>query len=221
MQRSYLDRKEAWAKRMAQKGITNIKERSEDRLPPGQHIVKKLPVLDLGIQPEIEESDWILKIGGEVENNLKLNWESLLEFNYFEETSDFHCVTTWSKYDCKWGGVRMLEILDRVRPNSGAKHVLFISYDGYTTNVSIEALYSNQTLLATRFDGEPLLKENGGPVRIIIPHLYAWKSTKFVKEIQFTSELQSGYWEKRGYSHSADPWREERFIDKEVPGWRD
>ena len=98
MQRSYLDRKEAWAKRMAEKGIINSKERAEGRLPPGQHTVKKLPVLDLGIQPKIEESDWILQVGGEVENELNLNWESLMEFDYLEEISDFHCVTTWSKY---------------------------------------------------------------------------------------------------------------------------
>ena len=221
MPKSYLDRKEAWAKKMIEKGVLNQTERSNERLPPGQHTVKELPVLDLGIQPRVEESDWMLQIGGEVENELNLNWESLMAFDYLEETSDFHCVTTWSKYDCKWGGVRMLDVLEKARPHSNAGHVLFISYDGYTTNVSIEAVYSKHVLLATKLDGEPLSKENGGPVRVIIPHLYAWKSAKFVKEIQFTSELQSGYWEKRGYSHSADPWREERFIDKEVPGWRD
>tara|TARA_B110000014_G_scaffold253103_1_gene232148 strand:+ start:4055 stop:4726 length:672 start_codon:yes stop_codon:yes gene_type:complete len=221
MSKSYLDRKEAWAKKMAGSSDLSRKERSEDRLPPGQHTVEKLPILDLGIQPKIEEKDWVLEIGGEVENELKIDWESLTKWDHVEEMSDFHCVTTWSKYDCKWGGVRMLEILDQVRPHSGAEHVLFVSYDGYTTNVPVEAVYSEHTLLATSLNGEPLSRNYGGPVRVIIPHLYAWKSAKFVKRMQFTNKMQLGYWEKRGYSNAADPWREERFIDEEVPGWRD
>ena len=221
MSKSYLDRKEAWAQKMAGSSDSFRKERSEDRLPPGQHTVEKLPVLDLGIQPNIEEKDWVLEIGGEVENEIKFDWESLMQCDHVEETSDFHCVTTWSKYDCKWGGVRMLELLDKVRPHSDAEHVLFVSYDGYTTNVPIEAVYSEYTLLVTSLNGEPLSKKHGGPVRVVIPHLYAWKSAKFVKQIQFTNKMQLGYWEKRGYSNTADPWREERFIDEEVPGWRD
>ena len=221
MSKSYLDRKESWAKKMAGSSDLSREERSEGRLPPGQHTVEKLPVLDLGIQPKIEEKDWALEIGGEVENELKIDWESLEKWDHVEEMSDFHCVTTWSKYDCKWGGVRMLEILDQVRPHSCAEHVLFVSYDGYTTNVPVEAVYSKHTLLATSLNGEPLSKQYGGPVRVIIPHLYAWKSAKFVKRIQFTNKMELGYWEKRGYSNTADPWREERFIAEEVPGWRD
>ncbi len=221
MSKSYLDRKESWAKKMAGSSDLSREERSESRLPPGQHTVEKLPVLDLGIQPKIEEKDWTLEIGGEVENELKIDWKSLEKWDHVEEMSDFHCVTTWSKYDCKWGGVRMLEILDQVRPHSCAEHVLFVSYDGYTTNVPVEAVYSNHTLLATSLNGEPLSKQYGGPVRVIIPHLYAWKSAKFVKQIQFTNKIELGYWEKRGYSNTADPWREERFIAEEVPGWRD
>ena len=115
----------------------------------------------------------------------------------------------------------MSEVLDEVRPHSDAEHVLLVSYDGYTTNVPIEAVYSKRTLLATSLNGKPLSTKHGGPVRIIIPHLYAWKSAKFVKQIVFTNKMQLGYWEKRGYSNTADPWREERFIDEEVPGWRD
>ena len=221
MSKSYLDRKEAWAKKMAGSPDSSSKERSGDRLPPGQHTVEKLPVLDLGIQPRIGEEDWALEIGGEVENELRIDWKSLMKFNYVEEMSDFHCVTTWSKYDCKWGGFKMSEVLDEVRPHSDAEHVLLVSYDGYTTNVPIEAVYSIRTLLATSLNGKPLSTKHGGPVRIIIPHLYAWKSTKFVKRIVFTNKMQLGYWEKRGYSNTADPWREERFIDEEVPGWKD
>ena len=129
MSKSYLDRKEAWAKKMAGSPDSSSKERSGDRLPPGQHTVEKLPVLDLGIQPRIEEEDWALEIGGEVENELRIDWKSLMKFNYVEEMSDFHCVTTWSKYDCKWGGFKMSEVLDELRPHSDAEHVLFVSYD--------------------------------------------------------------------------------------------
>ena len=221
MPKSYLDRKESWARKMIEKGVLNKKERSNERLPPSQHTVEKLPILDLGIQPKINQKDWFLKIGGEVENELELNWENLQEFDQVEEVSDFHCVTTWSKYDCQWGGVKMLELLDMVKPSSHSLYVLFVSYDGYTTNVPIEAVYSPHALLATSLSGEPLPIKYGGPVRVVIPHLYAWKSAKYIKEIHFTDHLQLGYWEKRGYSNTADPWKEERFIDKEVPGWRD
>ena len=143
MPKSYLDRKEAWAKKMIEKGVLNQTEKSTERLPPGQHTVDKLPVLDLGIQPRIDKNDWILKIGGEVESEIELDWKSLMEFNQVEEISDFHCVTTWSKYDCKWGGIKMIELLDKVRPSSSCLHVLFISYDGYTTNVPIEAVFTS------------------------------------------------------------------------------
>ena len=221
MPKSYLDRKEAWAKKMIEKGGLLRTERSSERLPPGQHTVEKLPILDLGIQPYIDKKDWVLKIGGEVENELELNWGNLQEFEQVEEISDFHCVTTWSKYDCRWGGVKMLELLDRVKPSSDCLHVLFVSYDGYTTNVPIEAVYSPYALLATSLSGESLPIKYGGPVRVVIPHLYAWKSAKYIKEIHFSDHLQLGYWEKRGYSNTADPWKEERFSEKEVPGWRD
>ena len=155
MPKSYLDRKEAWAKKMIEKGGLHQTERSNERLPPGQHTVEKLPILDLGIQPKIDKKDWVLKIGGEVENELELNWGNLQEFKQVEEISDFHCVTTWSKYDCQWGGVKMLELLDRVQPSSDCFHVLFVSYDGYTTNVPIEAVYSPHALLATSLSREP------------------------------------------------------------------
>ena len=196
MPKSYLDRKEAWAKKMIEKGMHNKTEKSTERLPPGQHTVDKLPVLDLGIQPKIDKDDWILKIGGEVESEIELDWKGLMGFNQVEEMSDFHCVTTWSKYDCKWGGIKMIELLDKVRPSSSCLHVLFISYDGYTTNVPIEAVFSKQSLLATSLDGEPL-------PTLVIPHLYAQNILKkFILPIIYTTKI----------------WMEDRFIDKEVQG---
>ena len=221
MAKTYLERKEAWAAKMLAKGVAKREERAEGRLPPGQHTVKELPVLDLGIHPEIAPSEWRLSVGGEVEESFELDWDSIEEMPQAEEISDFHCVTTWSKYDCRWGGVPMLEVLDRARPTDEAKFAFFTSYDGYTTNLPIGALFAPGVFLATKLDGSPLPLRYGGPVRVVIPQLYAWKSAKFIKAIEFRAEDELGYWEKRGYSNTADPWLEERFSGEEVPGWKD
>lgn len=222
MPKSYLERKEAWAAKMQAKMGPARTERAEGRLPPGQHTVEKLPVLDLGIHPQVSLADWRLEIEGAVESALKLDWEELGELPVIEDVSDFHCVTTWSKYDCRWGGVGFGEILDRVQPTDAAAFVLFTSYDGYTTNLPLEALLHEGAMLATQLDGEPLPLRYGGPVRALIPQLYGWKSAKFLKRIDFLTEDEPGYWEKRGYSDSADPWLEERFDrGEEVPGWKD
>ena len=219
MARTYLERKEAWAAKM--RSLPARTERVEGRLPPGQHTVKELPVLDLGIYPEVAAPDWQLQIGGLVESSLTLDWEGLMALPQVDTTSDFHCVTTWSKYDCAWGGVPMAEILDRVKPTDEAGFVLFASHDDYTTNLPVTALFAPDALLATSLDGEPLSVKHGGPVRVVIPQLYAWKSAKFINRIDFLAEDVPGYWEQRGYSNTADPWLEERFSGEEVPGWRD
>jgi len=125
--------------------------------------------------------------------------------------SDFHCVTTWSKFDCHWSGVAFFTLAEFVRPKPEVKHVLFTSYDGYSTNVRLEDCMDDDVLIATQFDGKPITREHGGPARIIIPKLYAWKGAKFVKAIEFAAEDRPGYWEVRGYSNTADPWREDRF----------
>lgn len=221
MAKSYLERKEAWAAKMIAKGGNSRNERAEGRLPPGQHTVEKLPVLDLGIHPEISEAEWRLQIGGLVEAPLELDWDGIKKLPQGEDVSDFHCVTTWSKYDCRWSGVPMGEILGLVRPQAEASFVLFTSYDGYTTNLPVGALFAPGVFLATSLDGEPLPVKYGGPARVVIPQLFAWKSAKFIKAIEFRAEDELGYWEKRGYSNTADPWLEERFAGEEVPGWRD
>ncbi|MCH2060905.1 MAG: sulfite oxidase-like oxidoreductase [Verrucomicrobiales bacterium] len=219
MARTYLERKEAWAAKM--RSVPARTERVEGRLPPGQHTVKELPVLDLGIHPEVAPPDWQLEIGGLVEEPLVMDWEGLMALPQVEITSDFHCVTTWSKYDCGWGGVPMAAILDLVKPKDQARFVLFSSHDDYTTNLPVAALFAGDALLATSLDGEPLSVQHGGPVRVVIPQLYAWKSAKFIRKIDFLAEDAPGYWEQRGYSNTADPWLEERFSGEEVPGWRD
>ncbi len=207
----WADRKERWAEKMRARGIGQGRPRSADRLPPGQHEVAKLPVLDLGIHPQVSLREWRLELTGAVEAPLSLTWEDLLAMPQTEDTSDFHCVTTWSKYDCRWGGVALAGVLEKVRPHPGAQFVFFTCYDGYTTNVRTAHLLDQGALLAHRLDGAALPLVHGGPVRVVLPKLYAWKSPKFVREIAFRETDEPGFWEKRGYSTTADPWADDRF----------
>ena len=213
MAADFTQRKEAWARKMQERGVHRLAERSTDRLPPGQHLASGFPVLDLGIHPKVKLEDWKLEIAGEVEVPLTLSWAELVEMQQDQRTSDFHCVTTWSKYDCAWSGVLLVDLLDRLRPHEHAQYVFYTSYDGYTTNTLVEDWTHADALLATHFEGKPITLEHGAPARIVIPHLYAWKSAKFVRKIEFLSAEQLGYWEKRGYSNTADPWLNDRFAE--------
>jgi DMSO/TMAO reductase YedYZ molybdopterin-dependent catalytic subunit len=185
--------------------------RSEDRLPPGQHLTSGFPVLDLGIRPDISLEKWRLEISGLVENPRTFSWDEFNVLRRFEDVSDFHCVTTWSKFDCRWSGVAFFTLAEIVKPKPEAGNVLFTSYDGYSTNVRLEDCMDDDVLIATQFDGQPIPLEHGGPARVIIPKLYAWKGAKFVRLIEFASEDRLGFWELRGYSNTADPWTEDRF----------
>lgn len=207
---SIIERKERWARKMAGKERPAV--RSEDRLPPGQHLTEGFPVLDLGIQPEVLLDQWTLKVGGLVENPVTLRWDEFNALEQFEDTSDFHCVTTWSKYDCRWSGVAFFTLIDLVKVKSEARFVYFTGYDGYSTNVPLEHCLDDDVLVATKFDGRPVTKEHGGPARVIIPKLYAWKGAKFVRAIEFRAEDKLGFWEVRGYSNTADPWTDDRFA---------
>ncbi len=206
---SIIERKERFARKMAGKARPIV--RSHDRLPPGQHLTAGFPVLDLGIQPEIPLPEWRLDVGGLVENPKTFSWAEFNSLPQFEDVSDFHCVTTWSKFDVRWSGVAFFTLAEIVRPKPEAKHVLFGGYDNYTTNVRIEDVMDDDVLIASKYDGQPLVREHGGPVRVVIPKLYAWKSAKFVRSIEFIAEDQPGFWEVRGYSNTADPWTEDRF----------
>jgi len=206
---SLIDRKERWARKMSGKERPAV--RSEERLPPGQHLTPGFPVLDLGIRPEISLADWRLVITGLVENPKTFTWEEFNQLPQFEDVSDFHCVTTWSKFDCRWCGVAFFTLVEIVTPKPEAKHVLFTSYDGYSTNVALEDCLDDDVLIATQFDGHSISREHGGPARVIIPKLYAWKGAKFVRSIEFAAEDKPGFWEVRGYSNTADPWTEDRF----------
>ncbi|NNF05225.1 MAG: sulfite oxidase-like oxidoreductase [Candidatus Eisenbacteria bacterium] len=190
------------------------------KLPSGQREVKNWPVLDIGHVPNVSKEDWRLEIDGEVENPTTLDWNAFLELPQVEDVSDFHCVTTWSRYDNRWNGVRFKTLAELVVPTDKARFVLCEGYDqlqgsgiSYTTNLPLERAVEDDVLLVHRWEGEPLPKEHGGPVRMITPKLYAWKGTKWIKKITFLSEDHPGFWEVRGYSNSAEPWFNDRYSD--------
>lgn len=181
------------------------------RLPPGQRLVQDWPVLDLGIQPQIFTADWKLKIGGLVENPVEWDWETFMAQPQVKDVSDIHCVTSWSRYDNLWEGVSARHILDLVKPKPEVRHVLFHSYDDYTTNVRLDVFSAPDVLLAHRWEGVRITREHGGPVRVIIPQFYFWKSAKWIRSIEFVSEDHPGFWEVRGYHNEGDPWKEDRY----------
>jgi DMSO/TMAO reductase YedYZ molybdopterin-dependent catalytic subunit len=215
MKDSYIAAKERWARKMA--GQARPAVRSTDRLPPGQRQVHNFPVLDLGLRPEVTLEQWDLKIHGEVESPVTLTWQQFLALPQFKDTSDFHCVTTWSQFDMQWEGVAFFTLAELVKPKAAAAHVLFKSYDGYSTNNALDVCMDDDVLIAHKWNGKPLPVEHGGPARVIIPKRYAWKGAKFVREIIFLERDMPGFWETRGYSNTADPWTEDRFAVKNQP----
>lgn len=188
------------------------------KLPVGQHIVKNWPVLDLGQMPDVLLSAWRLEIGGSVHNPLTLTWDDFMALPQVDDVSDFHCVTTWSRFDNHWRGVRMADLAELVVPTEDARFVLFTGYDEepgtgvpYTTNLPLARAIDPDVLLVHTWEGEPLPREHGGPVRVITPRLYAWKGTKWVRKIEFLPKDQRGFWEIRGYSNTAEPWVNDRY----------
>lgn len=179
--------------------------------PVGQTLTKKWPVLDLGYHPDVSLDRWRLIIDGEVEHPVRLTWQDFMNLPQTEDVSDFHCVTTWSKLDMQWKGVRLMDLAALVQPKETVTDILCYGYDTYTTNVSMEEALKPDVLLVHTFDGKPLELEHGGPVRMITPQLYAWKGSKWIKRIEFLSKKKLGFWEERGYSDTAYPWRNDRY----------
>jgi DMSO/TMAO reductase YedYZ molybdopterin-dependent catalytic subunit len=208
----YIAAKQKWAEKQVAGGFHARNVAATDRLPPGQKLTEGFPVLDLGIQPEISLDQWTLTLDGSVEHPQVLDWKAFNALPQVEDLSDFHCVTTWSKYDCRWGGVAFTTLYELARPSADARFVYFSSYDGYSTNVALEKCLDDDVLIATQFNGSPVPREHGGPARVIIPKLYAWKGAKFVQTITFLNRDKLGFWEVRGYSNTADPWKEERYA---------
>lgn len=204
-------KKEGWAR--TGRGLTGeIQKDERPRLPPGQKLNKGFPVLDLGILPEVDIDDWELSIKGEIENPLVWNWDRFGALATDRIVTDFHCVTTWSIFDAHWEGLFFRKLIEQVRPAPEAKFVYFTSYDGYTTNLPLSVCADDDVLLAHAWNGRPLSREHGGPVRMIVPKRYAWKSAKWIKEIHFMKNDRLGFWEMRGYSNTADPWTEDRYA---------
>jgi DMSO/TMAO reductase YedYZ molybdopterin-dependent catalytic subunit len=183
-----------------------------ERLPPGQHLTKGWPVLDLGVHPTIPLDQWTLTVGGLVEHPFTWTWKEFLAQPQMNSVSDFHCVTTWSTFDNAWEGVAFRHVLQVARPRPEARFVSFTSYDNYSTNLPLETCDDDDVLLTRTWNGQPLPREHGGPVRVVVPKRYAWKGAKWVKEIVFVDNDRPGYWEVRGYSNTALPWEEDRYA---------
>ena len=188
------------------------------QLPVGQHEVRNWPVLDLGDVPEVPLDRWRLDVGGLVSNPVSLGWEDFLALPQVEDVSDFHCVTTWSRFGNTWRGVRFRTLAELAIPHDEARFVLCTGYDHqpgtsipYTTNLPLARAVEDDVLLVHTWQGAPLPREHGGPVRMITPKLYAWKGTKWIRTIEFLDQDQKGFWEERGYSNTAEPWFNDRY----------
>ena len=188
-----------------------------DRLPPGQILTQRFPILTYGEEPEVSSEAWRLEVLGLVEASFGLTYEELMALPQVELVRDFHCVTRWSRLDVAWKGVRVRDLLERARPKEETVVALVHSYGGYTTNLLLEDLLKDDVILAHTLFGKPLPPERGGPVRLLVPHLYAWKSAKWVRAIELLDHLELGFWEKLGYHWRGDPWREERFQEGPIP----
>ncbi|MEQ8394314.1 sulfite oxidase-like oxidoreductase [Thalassobaculum sp.] len=205
-----VERKTAWARdRRAPVGRAGDPEAR--RLPPGQQRVRDFPVLDLGTHPNLNPKDWRLSVEGLVSTPTIFSLADIEAIPPFEVTADIHCVTAWSRLDNRWRGVATRDLIAEVRPHDDARFVIVKSYDGYTTNLSIDWLYEADSLIATHWEGRPLTREHGGPARLVIPALYFWKSAKWVRSIRFVARDVKGFWEARGYHGVGDPWKEQRY----------
>jgi len=186
--------------------------KERQRIPPNQRVARKLPVLHVGPVPEFDPKTWEFVVEGLVENPVRFKYEEFLKLPKIVSVSNFHCVTGWSKLDNKWEGVALKTIFDLVKPLEKAKYVTIVAEGNYATSLPIEDLLDDDVLLAYRLDDKPLEPQHGGPLRLVVPKKYAYKSAKWVRKMKFTEEQELGYWEKRGYSNKADPWREERYA---------
>ena len=173
--------------------------------------MKNWPVLDLGRQRDVSRERWRLKIGGMVERPVTLDWAAFSALPQKAVRSDIHCVTTWSRYDNDWAGVATRDLLDLVTPRGEAGFVTLHGYDGYTTNLPLADFAADDALLAHGWQGAPLTRDHGGPVRLVVPHLYFWKSAKWISAIELTGADRPGFWEVNGYHMRGDPWAEERY----------
>jgi DMSO/TMAO reductase YedYZ molybdopterin-dependent catalytic subunit len=186
-------------------------KRDEGKVPPGQSLTLKWPVLHYGSVPNFDPTSWNFQVYGLVDNRLKLTWAEFNALPKSQTMSDFHCVTRWSRFDNRWEGVSMQELLRRVHPKPEATHVLVHAEQGFTANVPLADLDHPGVVLATHHDGQPLSADHGYPLRLVVPHLYAWKSVKWLRSLEFLDHDVAGFWEQNGYHMYGDPWKEQRY----------
>ena len=182
----------------------------QERVPPGQHLAKGFPVLTYGPTPEVDLSNWELKVWG-LATAKTFTWDDLMAMPQTNFTADFHCVTTWSKLDVQWTGVKVTDLMQQIVVDPKATHVMQHCYGDYTTNIALDDLLREENFLAHSLFGEPLPAEHGGPLRLVVPHLYAWKSAKWLNGLEFLAEMKLGFWERNGYHHRGEPFAEERY----------
>jgi DMSO/TMAO reductase YedYZ molybdopterin-dependent catalytic subunit len=204
-----IERKQEWAREG--RLLTGTWAPPEQRLPPGQRLVQDWPVLDLGVQPNVPLSHFRLDLDGDVTRKESLSWEEFLALPQVESVSDIHCVTQWSRYDNHWKGVAARTLVALVEPAAEVRHIVFHAHDGYTTNVRLDQFDQPDVFLVHQWEGKPIPRQHGGPLRVLIPRLYFWKSAKWVRRIEFVAADRPGFWEVRGYHNNADPWLEERY----------
>ncbi|MEK9131828.1 MAG: sulfite oxidase-like oxidoreductase [Patescibacteria group bacterium] len=183
------------------------------RIPPGQYETRDFPVLSLGPTPHVLPEHFTLRVTGLVEKPQKWNWDELLALPHEEVVRDIHCVTKWSKLDSRWSGVSLDYIMQVAGVSPDANFLIAHSDDGYTTNIPLEDIRKGKAWVATSYDDSPISDEHGGPVRLLIPHLYFWKSAKWLAKLEFVADDAPGFWEVRGYHNHGDPWKEERYSE--------
>ena len=190
-------------------GFGGHRRDTNDRVPPGQYLTDDFPVLSAGPTPDIDTADWGFTVRGTDGQRWDWNWDEFLALGAEDITTDISCVTRWTKLDTRWRGVPIDNILENVEADGD--FVMARSYGGYTTNVPLEDLTNGKAWIAFEYDGEPLDPEHGGPARLLVPHLYFWKSAKWVRGLDFMDDDEPGFWEQNGYHIYGDPWKEERY----------
>jgi DMSO/TMAO reductase YedYZ molybdopterin-dependent catalytic subunit len=181
------------------------------RVPPGQYLTEKWPVLHYGTVPRFDPKTWDFRVFGKVEKEFTMSWEQFKALDQTLVQADMHCVTTWSRLDQRWEGIPFAKIVALAKPTSDAQFVIAHSEYGFTANIPIEYCLRDNCLIALRANGEPLTPEHGSPIRLVVPPLYAWKSAKWLRGIEFSAVDKPGFWERNGYNNRGDPWKEERY----------
>jgi DMSO/TMAO reductase YedYZ molybdopterin-dependent catalytic subunit len=181
------------------------------RIPPGQYTTDRFPVLHAGVVPKVDLATWSFSVDGLVENPITLSYEEVRARPALERTVDIHCVTKWSKLDTRWEGAGVADLLAEARPLPAATHVLVMAEHGFTANLPLPDLIRDENLLAYRYGAEELEPDHGWPLRLVVPHLYFWKSVKWVRGLRLLASDQPGFWERNGYHMYGDPWREQRY----------